>query len=185
MKILFVYSTNEGQTLKIVKRIAEQLIETTCDFVDLGKEGASVSLADYDKVLIAASIRYGKFNRKLYHFIEQHQAEFERTKAAFVCVNLTARKEAQGKDTAQGCAYIKTFLAKSQWQPECIGVFAGALLYPQYGLFDKYMIKLIMKLTGGETDTSKEVEYTNWDKVKHFANAFEKWEFSSNYKVSG
>ncbi len=32
------------------------------------------------------------------------------------------------------------------------------------------MIQLIMKITGGETDTTKEVEYTNWQKVSEFAS---------------
>lgn len=57
-------------------------------------------------------------------------------------------------------------------QPTLIGVFAGALYYPRYNPFDRFMIKLIMKLTGGETDTTKEVEYTNWEKVGLFAEKF-------------
>ena len=31
------------------------------------------------------------------------------------------------------------------------------------------MIRLIMKMTGGETDTSKEVVYTDWQQVASFA----------------
>jgi menaquinone-dependent protoporphyrinogen oxidase len=31
------------------------------------------------------------------------------------------------------------------------------------------MIQLIMRMTGGETDTSKEVEYTDWQQVAKFA----------------
>ena len=92
--------------------------------------------------------------------------------AAFFCVNLTARKEDQGKDTPEGSAYIRTFLKKSPWQPTLIGVFAGALRYPKYRWIDKVMIRLIMKMTGGETDTSKDIEYTNWKKVSLFV---EKW----------
>ncbi|CSD04558.1 protoporphyrinogen oxidase [Vibrio cholerae] len=37
------------------------------------------------------------------------------------------------------------------------------------------MIRLIMTLTGGETDTSKEVEYTNWEKVSQFGEQFRNW----------
>ncbi|NMV21799.1 menaquinone-dependent protoporphyrinogen IX dehydrogenase, partial [Vibrio parahaemolyticus] len=74
--------------------------------------------------------------------------------------------------TPEGSVYIKTFLSKSAWQPTLIGVFAGALYYPRYNWFDRNMIKLIMTLTGGETDTSKEVEYTNWQKVAIFAEKF-------------
>lgn len=61
---------------------------------------------------------------------------------------------------------------KSPWKPTLIGVFAGALYYPRYGWFDKTMIKFIMSMTGGETDTTKEVEYTNWEKVALFADKF-------------
>jgi menaquinone-dependent protoporphyrinogen oxidase len=44
-------------------------------------------------------------------------------------------------------------------------VFAGALRYPRYRWYDRFMIRLIMKMTGGETDTSKEVVYTDWQQV--------------------
>ena len=48
-------------------------------------------------------------------------------------------------------------------------MFAGALRYPRYSWYDRVMIRLIMKMTGGETDTSKEVVYTDWKQVANFA----------------
>ncbi|WP_459515022.1 flavodoxin domain-containing protein, partial [Erwinia amylovora] len=44
--------------------------------------------------------------------------------------------------------------------------------YPLYGFFDRTMIQLIMRMTKGETDTSKEVEYTDWQQVSRFAHEF-------------
>ena len=61
---------------------------------------------------------------------------------------------------------------KSPWHPKMMAVFAGALRYPRYNFFDRTMIKLIMKLTDGETDTTKEVEYTDWQKVSNFSQQF-------------
>lgn len=171
MKALLLYSSREGQTKKIIQRIAGQLTAMECDIRDLHQMEA-VDWAAYDKVLIGASIRYGHLNKKLYQFINQNLSELQHADAAFFCVNLTARKEDQGKDTPQGSVYVQTFLKKSPWQPSLIGVFAGALYYPRYGWFDKMMIRLIMTMTGGETDTSKEVEYTNWEKVTQFAQKF-------------
>ncbi|KJR39534.1 protoporphyrinogen oxidase [Vibrio navarrensis] len=170
-KALFLYSSREGQTKKILLYIEKQLQGYQCDVVNL-HEADEIRFAEYDKVLIGASIRYGHLNKKLYQFIERHIDLLQQCKAAFFCVNLTARKEEQGKDTPEGSVYIKTFLSKSAWQPTLIGVFAGALYYPRYNWFDRNMIKLIMTLTGGETDTSKEVEYTNWQKVGVFADKF-------------
>lgn len=173
MKILMLYSSREGQTQKILRFIAEKLNQTNCDIRDL-HQCDSVDVLAYDKVLIGASIRYGHLHQKLYEFIERHSTELKQVKAAFICVNLTARKEEQKKDTPEGSVYVQTFLKKSVWHPNLIGVFAGALYYPRYRFFDKIMIRFIMKLTGGETDTSKEVEYTNWDKVTLFSDKFAK-----------
>jgi menaquinone-dependent protoporphyrinogen oxidase len=171
MKLLFLYSTREGQTKKILTRISEQFPEEQCEFIDI-HTNPQVDFSQYDKVMVGASIRYGKLNPKLYSFIDTYSSQLARVKAAFICVNLTARKEAEGKDTPLGSPYVQTFLKKSSWKPELIGVFAGALYYPRYRLFDKMMIKLIMSMTGGETDTSKEVEFTNWEKVDNFGCKF-------------
>lgn len=169
-KALLLFSTREGQTKKILERIQDNLDGYECDWLNI-HEQPQVNFADYERVVIGASIRYGHLNKNLYAFIQSNLPQLEQNKVAFICVNLTARKEEQLKDTPEGSAYIKTFLGKSPWKPELIGVFAGALRYPRYGFFDKFMIRLIMSMTGGETDTSKEVEYTNWNKVEKFAES--------------
>jgi len=170
-KALFLYSSREGQTKKIFNYIQAELSEYDCELLDLHSI-ETVDFSQYERVLIGASIRYGHLNKKLYQFVERNLSSLQENKTAFFCVNLTARKEEQGKDTPEGSAYIKTFLKKSPWQPQLIGVFAGALYYPRYNWFDRTMIKFIMSMTGGETDTSKEIEYTNWEKVALFANKF-------------
>ncbi|HHF0552488.1 TPA: menaquinone-dependent protoporphyrinogen IX dehydrogenase [Vibrio antiquarius] len=170
-KALFLYSSREGQTKKILHYIDEQLPDFDCELVDLHNV-ETIDFSQYDRVLIGASIRYGHLNKKLYQFIERNLNQLEQNKVAFFCVNLTARKEGQGKDTPEGSAYIRKFLIKSPWRPTLIGVFAGALYYPRYGWFDRTMIRFIMSMTGGETDTTKEVEYTNWEKVALFADKF-------------
>ena len=83
--------------------------------------------------------------------------------------SLTARKE--GKDTPEGMSMCVSSFQRIKWTPAKVGVFAGALLYPRYKWIDRVMIQLIMKITGGETDTTKEIEYTDWGKVKAFAES--------------
>lgn len=169
-KALLLHSSREGQTVKILRSIESELAGNyECELVDL-HDMPEVSWAEYDKVLIGASIRYGHLNKKLYRFIENNLSALNEKKAAFFCVNLTARKP--GKDTPEGSVYMKKFRKLSPWQPELQDVFAGALYYPRYKLFDRVMIQFIMKMTGGETDPTKEVEYTNWDRVKDFSERF-------------
>lgn len=167
-KALLLYSSTDGQTIKICQHIIKELSEFDCELKDI-EEVSDLDWGSYEFLAIGASIRYGHLSKSLYRFIEANLEQLQKHKVAFFCVNLTARKEEQGKDTPEGSVYMKTFLKKSPWTPSLLGVFAGALRYPQYRLLDRLMIQLIMKLTGGETDTSKEVEYTNWNKVSLFA----------------
>ncbi|WP_434357755.1 menaquinone-dependent protoporphyrinogen IX dehydrogenase [Parasalinivibrio latis] len=167
-RVLMLHSSREGQTVKILRFMEQQLgKEFECELVSLHDE-PKVDISSYDKVIVGASIRYGHLNAKLYNFIRENQKALAQSDNAFFCVNLTARKP--GKDIPENSAYIKKFLAKSSWQPKKIAVFAGALFYPRYRLFDRVMIRFIMKITGGETDTSKEVEYTDWGKVRAFCD---------------
>ena len=87
--------------------------------------------------------------------------------SAFYSVNLVARKPE--KRTVQTNSYARKFLMNSQWRPDRCAVIAGALRYPRYRWYDRFMIKLIMKMSGGETDTRKEVVYTDWEQVANFA----------------
>jgi menaquinone-dependent protoporphyrinogen oxidase len=169
-KVLLLHSSSDGQTIKILHHIESALGEGyQCELMDLNGL-PTVDFSSYNRVLIGASIRYGHLNKQLYRFIAANQAALEKYKVGFFCVNLTARKE--GKNTPETSAYMKTFLKKSPWQPKLQAVFAGALRYPRYGWFDRVMIQFIMRITGGETDTSKEVEYTDWHKVEEFAGRF-------------
>ncbi|MCW8331523.1 menaquinone-dependent protoporphyrinogen IX dehydrogenase [Photobacterium sp. SDRW27] len=169
-KVLLLHSSNDGQTVKILHYIEEQLGESCqCELKDLNQL-PELDFSCYGRVLIGASIRYGHLNKKLYEFIARNQSALEQHKVGFFCVNLTARKE--GKNTPETSVYMKKFLKKSPWQPKLQAVFAGALRYPMYSWFDRIMIQFIMRLTGGETDTTKEVEYTDWNKVKEFAVQF-------------
>jgi len=170
MKALILYSTRDGQTREIAARIAQALVpQQLCDVQDLA-ESRQIDWPQYDRVLIGASIRYGHFNPMLMKFVTQYKSELEQRVSGFFSVNLTARKA--DKRTPQTNAYTRKFLEQSPWQPDCCAVFAGALRYPRYRWFDRVMIQLIMRMTGGETDTTKEIDYTDWSAVQTFAREF-------------
>ncbi len=170
-RTLALYSSRDGQTRLIVSTIRDRLVEAglECELRDLHAEEVPAP-DDYRAVLIGASIRYGRFDPRLARYAERHREALNARPSAFVAVNLTARK-AQ-KRTPETNAYTRKFLAASPWRPELCEVVAGALRYPRYRLVDRLMIQLIMRMTGGETDASKEVEYTDWAQVEAFAARF-------------
>lgn len=170
MKALILYSSRDGQTHEIASYIANELTEKcSCDVIDL-VHAEHIDLKNYDQVMIGASIRYGHFNPVLDKFVKKHMQTLNQMPSAFFGVNLTARKAE--KRTPQTNAYVRKFLLATPWKPVICAVFAGALRYPRYRWLDKVMIQLIMRMTGGETDTRKEVEYTDWEQVAKFAEDF-------------
>lgn len=167
MKTLILYSSHDGQTHKIARAIAAHLTDCCeCDVVDL-RLACDLDLQPYQRVVIGAAIRYGRFTADLDRFIAQQLDWLQSIPSAFYSVNLTARKP--DKRTPATNAYTRKFLAKTPWRPDLCAVFAGALCYPRYRWFDRVMIQLIMRMTGGETDRTKEVEYTDWQQVSAFA----------------
>lgn len=168
MKTLMLFSTRDGQTREIAAYLCSQLHELGVDtaMVDLNRTD-DIAWQLYDRVIIGASIRYGHFHPALDRFVKKHAAALQALPSAFFSVNLVARKPE--KRSPQTNSYTRKFLLHSPWHPDTSAVFAGALRYPRYGWFDRFMIRLIMKMTGGETDTSKEVVYTDWEQVAGFA----------------
>lgn len=170
MKALILFSSREGQTREIASYIANSIKEEMeCDIFNILRV-EEIDWSQYDRVLIGASIRYGHFHPMVAKFVKRHLPELQQRVSGFFSVNLTARKAE--KRTPQTNAYTRKFLLHSPWQPDCCAVFAGALRYPRYRWFDRTMIQLIMRMTGGETDTTKEVEYTDWAQVGRFAHEF-------------
>ena len=82
--------------------------------------------------------------------------------------------ENKKKNTPSTNPYVIKFMKQTDWEPTNVGVFAGKVDYPNYGFFDKYVIKLIMFITKGPTDTSISYEFTNWQKVQEFSQEIDK-----------
>tara|TARA_B110000116_G_scaffold109619_1_gene95064 strand:+ start:2719 stop:3237 length:519 start_codon:yes stop_codon:yes gene_type:complete len=168
-KILIIYSTTDGQTKAICERIKKvsKNIEKI-KIISLNKINEE-NLNLYEQIIIGASIRYGKHNSKIYSFIELNKKILKSKKSAFFSVNVVARKpEKNSPDTNP---YMKNFLKKTDWRPDRLAVFAGKVDYPNYSFFNKLVIRFIMYLTKGPTDTSKSYEFTDWKKVEEFAKA--------------
>ena len=167
ISFLIIYSSTDGHTKTICKRIINFLKEEdTTKLVSLN-EAKNLDLSEFNRIIIGASIRYGKHSKELYKFIESNRNILNEKDGVFFSVNVVARKPE--KNTSENNPYIKKFLTISKWRPKKIGVFAGRVDYPNYGFFDKYIIKLIMFITKGPIDTSQSYEFTDWAKVDDFA----------------
>ena len=165
--ILLLYYGVYGQTRKICESIQSELAASG-DRVDIAQLPADVSdPAQYDAIIIGASIRNGKHNPVVLDFIRANGTLLASKPSGFFSVNLVARKPE--KNTPATNPYVKAFLTRSPWKPRLVGVFGGNLDYQRYRFMDRHISRFIMTLTGGPTDLNTNVEYTNWEEVSRFA----------------
>tara|TARA_Y100001954_G_C15525806_1_gene461656 strand:+ start:131 stop:652 length:522 start_codon:yes stop_codon:yes gene_type:complete len=165
LKTLIIYSTTDGQTIKICDKLVKDCFNNNAKLCSL-KDVIEEDLNSYNKIIIGASIRYGKHNPNVLKFVKRNIQILNKVKSAFFSVNVVARKKE--KNTPSTNPYVTKFIKQTNWEPTKIGVFAGKVDYPSYRIFDKYVIRFIMWLTKGPTDISKSYEFTNWDEVKKF-----------------
>ena len=167
-RVLIAYSTVDGHTRHICERIAERIREAQHE-VELAAidAGPAIDLAGFDRIIIGASIRYGKHRPQVVALINDNQALLESRPSAFFSVNVVARKPE--KNTPETNPYLQKFLKQIAWRPQHMAVFAGKIDYPKYGFLDRTAIRFIMWMTKGPTDPTAVVEFTDWDKVDEFA----------------
>lgn len=168
IKTLVIYSSVDGQTLRICQNIVAILTKDShyVDLCSINEFGGQIG--DYDKIVIASRIRYGKHDKKVKRFVDAN-AEYlnAHKKTAFVSVNLVARKAE--KNTPETNPYVVKFLNGSKWKPKMVGVFAGRLDYKHYTLVDNLLIKLVMLITKGPTHATEAIEFTDWESVRRFS----------------
>jgi menaquinone-dependent protoporphyrinogen oxidase len=86
-----------------------------------------------------------------------------------VCLSILSKKET-ARDEATPLP--RRFVERLGWQPTMIKVVAGALPYTRYGVLTRWIMKRIASDAGGDTDTSRDYEYTDWRDLRDFADRF-------------
>lgn len=166
--ILIIYSSTDGHTLKICRRL-QCVIEQQKHHVKLVSidDAPVTDLKPFDKIVIGASIRYGRHRPAVYEFIKNNRVTLDSKANAFFSVSIVARKPEKNKPETN--PYMKKFLKNTLWHPKDLAVFAGKLDYPRYSFLDRNIIRMIMWMTKGPTQPDTVIEFTDWSEVETFA----------------
>tara|TARA_B100001989_G_C24451889_1_gene419432 strand:+ start:250 stop:771 length:522 start_codon:yes stop_codon:yes gene_type:complete len=171
MNSLIIYSSTDGQTKKICETLKNNSINKSSYEIISLDEAFHKEVEKYENIIIGASIRYGRHNPRVYKFIQNNKYILDKKKSAFFSVNVVARKPE--KNTPDTNPYIRKFLKKSNWLPKKLGVFAGKIDYPKLGFINRSVIRFIMFITSGPTNTNNTYEFTDWHSVRKFIKEFD------------
>jgi menaquinone-dependent protoporphyrinogen oxidase len=166
------YGTTDGHTRKIAAALAEGLRSTgaVVDVVDARYPGRTRA-ADYQGVIVAASIHAGGYQASVRKWVTAHAAELATRPTAFVSVCLGVLEHNPKTDQALADMMEKFFVATG-WRPTLRTIFPGALLYRQYNWIKRWIMRRIVAKAHGDTDTSRYYEYTDWAAVRAFGVEF-------------
>jgi menaquinone-dependent protoporphyrinogen oxidase len=166
------YATTEGQTARIAEWIAQRLRDKghAIETHRANTIPAGLDIAAYDGVILGASIHYGHHPGYLRALVRRHRAALASRPSAFFSVSLSAGGPGARPEAAQ--RYLETFLRQLEWQPSQTTTIAGALQYSKYEMFKKLLMCMIVGRAGGDTNTTRDYEYTDWNVVERFANDF-------------
>lgn len=171
--VLVVYGTTEGQTRKIAGFIADALKERgiEVELVDSGADAAQLVQPVSTAAIVCGSIHRSRYQASLARFVRDNRSWLAGIPTAFVAVSLTAAgHDARGRDALNGI--VEAFCRRNGFAPTMILHAAGALRYSRYNGFKRWMMRRIASKAGGDTDVSRDHEYTDWGDLARFVGEF-------------
>jgi menaquinone-dependent protoporphyrinogen oxidase len=170
-RILVVFGTTEGQTAKIGEALAAAMREQGADVDVIDAAAQNPSPEPYIGIVVAASVHAGAYQRRLRRWVRTHVAVLQARRTAFVSVCLGVLEHNPATDRELQ-AIVDRFVSSTGWQPGVTKHVAGALPYRKYNWLKRWLMLRIVRKAGGDTDTSRDYEYTDWEDVRRFAIDF-------------
>ncbi|AKU95473.1 Protoporphyrinogen IX oxidase, oxygen-independent, HemG [Labilithrix luteola] len=139
--------------------------------VDVAHVPRTLKLGSFRGICVGGPIHVGGYPSELLRFVKRYRARLELVPSAFFSVGLAvASRTTDGRAETLVC--VDRFVAKSGWSPSRVELVAGAMLYTKYNFFVRWMMRRIAEKAGGDTDVSRDYEYTDWLAVERFAAEF-------------
>lgn len=172
-RVLLAYGSTEGQTAAVADRMADVLESEGHDAVVVHAKHppAELNPGAYDGVIVGASVHMGSHQAYVVDFVRTHREALNRLPSGFFSVSLTAAYPNEA-DREPAREMLESFLAETEWEPDATLLVGGALAYSQYGLLKRVVMRRVGGRASGDTDTSRDYEYTDWDAVESFATEF-------------
>ena len=171
LSILVVHGTTHGHTAKIAAAVATAIEASGASCDVMAAADATRNPGDYDGVVVAASVHAGKYQKAVVAWVRAHRAVLDANPTAFISVCLGVLQKQPNVDRELK-NILDRFSTETGWRPQVTTTVAGALPYTKYNWFIRWVMKRIAAKAGGDTDTSRDYEYTDWAALSRFSVQF-------------
>jgi menaquinone-dependent protoporphyrinogen oxidase len=171
-RVLVIFGTSYGQTEKIAVRVAATLQRRgfATELCNAARMSPALPVGDYSAVVVGCSIIARGHQPAIERFVREQVSTLNQVPSAFFQVSASAGSaDARGRMAAQ--RLLDEFIASHGWTPILSASIAGAINYTRYNFLLRWYMKRASAKHGGETDTSRDHEYTDWGQVDRFALA--------------
>jgi len=178
MNFLIAYATTEGHTATLAEHCATTLRREgyEAEVVDTKHIDPDFDIDAFDAYLLLGSLHQTKHQASLVGFIHRNLTRLNEAPSALISASATGSK-VDPLSQAKANACIDELLDETDWRPLARTPIGGCIQYTKYNFFIRLVMKRISEQEGGPTDTSRDHELTDWDKldrfVKNFASAAE------------
>lgn len=171
-RVLILYGTTDGHTRSVAEAMGRtlQLDGLAVDVIEAAR--ANPAARDYSAVIVAASLQAGGYQAAVEKWVREHARDLAARPTAFVSVCLGIMQKDDAAVMADLNRTVRRLSEKTGWQPGSVKFVPGALLYTRYNVFKRWIMRRIVAKAGGDTDTSRDYVYTDWNDVRAFAEDF-------------
>jgi menaquinone-dependent protoporphyrinogen oxidase len=162
MKVLVSYASTEGQTRKIARHVAAHVHDTghSVELLPLA-DADDIELDRFDRVILAASIHAGHYQRALAEFATAQAGKLAGRPSLFLSVSLAAAGH-DSDDWRSLERILQDFREATGWTPGQTVQVAGAYRPSQYDVFRRFVMRRILAAKDPEADPEADLEYTDW-----------------------
>ncbi len=161
-RVLVAYASQHGATAGVADAIGKTLAEGGAA-VDVRPMKEVKDLTPYQAVVAGSAIHGGKWLPEAMEFVQAHQGDLSRmpTGIFLVCMTLASTTSPYRDRVADWLQPVRALV-----KPVAEGLFAGTLLYKNYGLVEGLGMRIF-----GATIRVAEGDYRDWAAIRAWAES--------------
>ncbi|QZE14189.1 hypothetical protein K4L44_16950 [Halosquirtibacter laminarini] len=164
-KALILYHTNYGFSYTVAEFVKQAISRSNLEVVICSIDQADLlDLFSYSYKYIISPIKYGNYAKKVLNFLKQYDHILSKTHCVIVSIDLVSRKN--DRNSLENNKQVSKIWSKLNWTPTRLIIIPGELDYSKYNFIEKKMMKLLMYIMKGPTDSNTSEVYTNWKSLE-------------------